>query len=303
MNYCQSCRRHLNGAVSCPGCGAVAVAPPEAQEPPRSTDWTTEVAWPGRDPLPATQSRVAQHRDAQNQAAAAAIDERVRRGVAHADSRGETRADARSEARAGGSHAMPPRPPLHTDKSDEGETALTRAAEPKADKAADAHPPRGDRSRRSRKRRGLGLGATVTGGFAGIAVIGLLVLGNLPTADGNGAPVGAAATESASAPQSPGASSTSTVPTPMATGSNAEPASSARNPSTSPSSSTSQKPATESAASTQARQGQSTAPVVVASSSGTQTTPPATQTTKPSSASPSPSPSQTHVTCVLVICW
>ncbi|MFF4035526.1 hypothetical protein ACFYZ2_38300 [Streptomyces sviceus] len=30
MDYCSSCRRHLNGALACPGCGAYApdIAPP-----------------------------------------------------------------------------------------------------------------------------------------------------------------------------------------------------------------------------------------------------------------------------------
>ncbi|MGW2726109.1 SCO2400 family protein [Streptomyces sp. NPDC001494] len=39
MDYCSSCRRHLNGALVCPGCGAYApdIAPPAAVSAPRTT--------------------------------------------------------------------------------------------------------------------------------------------------------------------------------------------------------------------------------------------------------------------------
>ncbi|MYR60171.1 hypothetical protein GTY54_29380, partial [Streptomyces sp. SID625] len=40
MNYCHPCRRHLNGALACPGCGTPAETAPvsarEPEPPPRS---------------------------------------------------------------------------------------------------------------------------------------------------------------------------------------------------------------------------------------------------------------------------
>jgi hypothetical protein len=46
MDYCSTCRRHLNGALVCPGCGAYApdIAPPVVTSPPapdRNADMTT----------------------------------------------------------------------------------------------------------------------------------------------------------------------------------------------------------------------------------------------------------------------
>ncbi|MFI5976444.1 hypothetical protein [Streptomyces sp. NPDC051452] len=56
MDYCTSCRRHLNGALVCPGCGAYApdIAPPvtvRLSDPPRTADSTwPDPTWP--DPAP-----------------------------------------------------------------------------------------------------------------------------------------------------------------------------------------------------------------------------------------------------------
>ncbi|WP_446423362.1 SCO2400 family protein, partial [Kitasatospora purpeofusca] len=33
MNYCAPCRRHLNGALACPGCGAPATGPDRPSPP------------------------------------------------------------------------------------------------------------------------------------------------------------------------------------------------------------------------------------------------------------------------------
>lgn len=69
MDYCSSCRRHLNGALACPGCGAYApdIAPATtgtapAWEAPPSDTWQSE---PGDDltPVPsAPQGRAARRR-------------------------------------------------------------------------------------------------------------------------------------------------------------------------------------------------------------------------------------------------
>lgn len=302
VNYCQSCRRHLNGAFSCPGCGAAGVAAPEAQDS-RSTAWTTEVAWPERDPLPALENHAA--------AAAAGVAERAHRDVVPAGIHSAARAKDPAGTEAGnfqvrahageGSHALP-RPPLQIDKSDEREPAHSGKA------VADL--PHGRRSRRLRKHRGLGLGVTLTGGFAGIAVIGLLVLGNLPTVGNDGTPVGAVATETTSAPQNPGAISTSgaqalTVTSggsrPTLTTGGSRPTASANASTISPSSSAS-KAAIQSAAAAQAQASNAVRPSTVSPS--TQAEPSATQsTTPPPPSAPSPSPSQTHVECLLIICW
>ena len=276
MNYCQSCRRHLNGAVSCPGCGAVDLASPEAQDP-RSTDWTTEAAWPERDPLPAMESH------------------------------GAVGGGSRAKALTGESSRAVPRPGLHGEKKPV-ERELVRAANSAADLPNGHNDRRNDR--RSRKRRGLGLRATVTGVVAGVIVVGLLILGNLPTAGGGAAPVGAIAAVSTSTPHGPGTISSPGVPTSAPTltssGSSATAHSSASATSPSPSSSTaSASPSVsttpdQSATSTQAEQ--STSPSTA--SSVAQSSPAATQsTTAASSPSPSPSPSQTHVSCILIICW
>ncbi len=76
-----------------------------------------------------------------------------------------------------------PRSPLRGDRKSaekSGERELVRPGGSAADFPSGRSVNSVRRSRRSRRRHGLGLRATVTGGFAGIAVIGLLVLGNLP---------------------------------------------------------------------------------------------------------------------------
>ncbi|MGW1915529.1 SCO2400 family protein [Streptomyces sp. NPDC002076] len=46
MDYCSTCRRHLNGALVCPGCGAYApdIAPPAAHGRSGSPPATTSAA-------------------------------------------------------------------------------------------------------------------------------------------------------------------------------------------------------------------------------------------------------------------
>ena len=279
MNYCQSCRRHLNGAVSCPGCGAVDLASPEAQDL-SSTDWTTEAAWPERDPLPAAESDAA------------------------------AGGGSRAKTQTGKSSRAAPRPALPAENKP-GQREFVRAAA--ANSAAGI--PNGDDGRRSRKRQGLGLRATVTGAVAGVIVIGLLILGNLPAGGGDD-PVGAIAAVATSTPHghSPGTISTPGVPTSTSTsvqtltssGSSATARSSASATSPSPSSSTTSPSTSVSTtpdqSATSAQTGQSTSPSTA--SSVAQTSPAATQsTTAVSSPSPSASPSRTQVSCVLIICW
>jgi hypothetical protein len=305
VNYCQSCRRYLNGAVSCPGCGAAGVTAPETQDSrSTATDWKTEAAWPERDPLPTVESH-----------GAVGTRERAHRNAANAGPHSATRIEglagpvagggSHARARAGeGSHAVP-RPPLHGDDKSDRRKPIGPSAS-----AEDVHVANGRRSRGApRKRRGLGLRATITGGFAGIAIVGLLVLGNLPPA-GGGAPVGATAAVPTSAQQSPGSISSPGMPAPAPTGSGEEAVANSNTATTSasPGSSTTSLPPSlsatpnHSATSTQAEQptGPSTA------SSGTQSSQPATQTqstTPPPAPKASPSPSQTQGNCFLIICW
>ncbi|WP_455709415.1 SCO2400 family protein, partial [Kitasatospora indigofera] len=54
MDYCASCRRHLNGALSCPGCGAAAAtatAPPPGPARPTAAETPTELL-PAVPPAP-----------------------------------------------------------------------------------------------------------------------------------------------------------------------------------------------------------------------------------------------------------
>ena len=275
MNYCQSCRRHLNGAVSCPGCGAVDATSPEMQAP-HAANWMTEIAWPERDPLPAAESHAA---------ARASADGGSRARTHGADAAKSPQVAPRPTPR--GEDQPGEREPLHADKS-----------------AAD--PPNGRDDRRPRKRRGLGLGVTVTGAIAGIIIVGLLILGNLPTAGDSDAPVGAIATVSRSTPHATGTNSGTGAPTLAGNDSSAAAHSNPSTTSASPSSSTSSPPTSastapaQSATSTQAEQ--PTSPSTTTSSA--HSSPTATQsTTSPASPSPSPSQSQTHVSCILIICW
>ena len=280
MNYCQSCRRHLNGAVSCPGCGAVDAASPEVQAP-RTANWMTEIAWPKRDPLPATESRRA----------------------ARASADGSPRAKAHTAETAQTSQAAP-RPTTRSEDKPANRGPV-RAGNPAA--ALDLPLPNGHNDRRPRKRRGLGLGVTVTGGIAGIIIVGLLILGNLPTTGDSDAPVGAIATVSRSTPHGPGTTSSTGMPTQVSSDSTAAARSTPSATSASPSSSTAS-PSTSASTTTPAQSAtspqaeQPTSPSTATSS--TQSSPTATQsTTSPSSPSPSPSQSQTHVSCILIICW
>jgi len=59
MDYCASCRRHLNGALSCPGCGAsngALGAPPQYRRPAdpyraEAVAYPSEEPWGGQEPL------------------------------------------------------------------------------------------------------------------------------------------------------------------------------------------------------------------------------------------------------------
>lgn len=293
MNYCQSCRRHLNGTVSCPGCGAAGVAAPEGQQP-LSTDWTTEVAWPERDPVAPMESHGAHSVVLGKRPAGPEADTDDSQAGAHA---------------AEGFHAVQ-RPPLRgDDKSDERE--LVRAGD-SAPGFANGH-----RGHRPRKRRRLGLGVTVTGGFAGIAIIGLLVLGNLPPTGGRAAAVGAITAVSTSTPQSPGAVSSSGTQTPTQTlidsGPRSTASSNASAVSPSPGLSDTPDPSPTSAQAQQPTGPATVPPGSQSSSLATQSRRPATassgsqpatqSTTPPPAPAPSPSPSQTQVSCFLIICW
>jgi hypothetical protein len=295
VNYCQSCRRHLNGAVSCPGCGAAGVVASGTQDS-RSTDWKTEAAWPERDLPPTVESHA-------STGARESADRDVARTGSYSAARAEGLAGAGTGgatytgARAGeGAHAALRAPLRGGDgKSDEREPGRTDVPAVEA--------PNGRRGRGSRKRRGLGLKVTVTGGFAGIAVVGLLVLGNIPPT-GGGAPFGAVAAVTASTSQNPGSVSSPGVstPTPTGSGSRATAISNTATTSPSPSPSTTSLPPSSSAtpdhSATSAQAAQPTRPTTV--SSGEQSAQP---TTTPPAPSPSPSSSKTQVNCFLVICW
>jgi hypothetical protein len=316
VNYCQSCRRHLNGAVSCPGCGAVVAVTSEAQDPhpqdPHSTDWTSEVTWPQRDPLlPGESHAAAGVGERANEAAHRDVARSSANAPAPAEGLAGSTADVDSRARAhlGERPRAVPRPALRNESKPDDRRPDDRELAHSGASAADL--PNGRNVRRSRKRRGLGLGVILTGVFAGVIVIGLLVLGNLPAAGGGAAPVGAVATVSTSTPHGPGTISSPGAPTStsISTGSSGSVAAASSNaPTTSPSSSSSTASPSTSTSTTPGHSATSAPATPSTSPSTTSSTahssPPTTQpTTAPPSRSPSASPSQTQVSCILVICW
>ena len=162
--------------------------------------------------------------------------------------------------------------------------------DPPGDSANGAH-----RGRRSRTRRGLGL--TIIGGCAGLAIVGFLVFcGGTPSVGGNGAPSGSVAAISTPVPTSPAAGSISAAPTPTITGSDAISAVSLSSPAISALPSSSKEPS-GSATSAQALPPITPSAVPTSASSSPTSTQPAAP-----APSPTPSASHTHVTCFL-FCW
>jgi hypothetical protein len=179
LNYCKTCRRHLNGALSCPGCGATGIELSSVQDS-RSTLRMPKVGGSDRGKSNA------------------------RLPIPDSDPvEGDLVAKAERSGR--GKRADKPRPTVVSDAADEGTHAGSSHAHGALDEDGGAHAGDGDTAEqpavdvygmedergsrsggRSDKRRGIGL--MLTGGFAGMAVIGFLIFGN--TSGGSGAPAG-----------------------------------------------------------------------------------------------------------------
>lgn len=263
LNYCKICRRHLNGAVSCPGCGATGVELSSVQDA-RSTVQMPRVGDDINDPeLPPELASAAPPEDEKD-----LDDSGSDPGPAPA---AESEAAAESEPAVELGEWEPAPAPLRVHPEPPMPAAATHAVPSirdldddtsSFDLATGEH-----RGRRGSRRRGLGL--MVTGGCAGVAVVAFLVLGG----GGSGKPAGVVVKNSGtvSVVGSPGGTGAAGSEQNLGTASFSAPAASSAQPSTSSASAT----ATHSA---------STAP-------STQTAP---TTTAPTSSKPTASSSRSH---------
>lgn len=325
MNYCKTCRRHLNGALSCPGCGATGVELSSVQDVrstvnmPRIEDGAqpppgavaervpaAELDYEPSEPLADTSaaSRPAAKRQPEARVvrrAGASASSRAKPGtgpVRHVEPNPPAEPETESADDAEAEDAIPAAAPTlalpaasHTkatalpspavsharaldtpfDDADDAAQDALDAQDADEDYGADDH-----RGRRAPRRRGLGL--MVTGGCAGIAVVGFLVFGN----SGGPAPTTTTVvTTSAAVHHSAGG----TVSIPAAPSTSAAPTTTSASPSPSPSKS---KSPTHAPSTTKPAPTKSTAPP----SSTASASPTATRTTKPA-------PSSTAPTCWL----
>lgn len=312
VNYCKTCRRYLNDAVSCPGCGSRGIAVPRERDL-RSTAWTPQVTG-GEQPgprravpeQPPAQSPAVRRAPPRDPVPTAMKDIAISGGGRHG--RGGAEADAREHAAervgnrsalaaaaggltAGGGASAGARAGVgaHAARLDAAGNGMGLGSD--YDDDSSGYSANGvHRGRRSQRRRGFG--PKIAGGCAGIAVVGFLLLcGNL-SSGGNGAPAGSVAAVPTPAAGSSTASSIVAAPTQTFTGSVSNPAADLNPLATSASPSSLKKP---NQSPTSSRAPQSTTPSAAPTSAKSSPTP--NQSTPPP-----PSPSQTHVTCVL-FCW
>ena len=238
LNYCKTCRRHLNGALSCPGCGAAGVELASVQDVRSTVTMPRVEPEPGDERRPAVSERVP----------AAELDYEPSEPLADrsaAEREPETRPARRAGAGSGPVQRVDPalaKAPLETVVDEEGSEAVSpalpatvsstraeasaptsaaRLASPAASRAArpalqpasharaddtspipmtedEPDPAEDHRGRRAPKRRGFGL--IVSGGCAGIAVAGFLVFGT----GGGGGPAASTTSTATSAHRSAG---------------------------------------------------------------------------------------------------
>jgi hypothetical protein len=175
LNYCKVCRRHLNGAVSCPGCGATGVELSSVQDA-RSTVRMPRVGdrVDGAEPPPELVPTSVLESEEDLDDPGADLDQQPEPEFETAVEREEPApVPAPSYAPAG-----PAAPTLMHAASSPGDRDDDTSS---FDLVTDEH-----HGRRGSRRRGLGL--MVTGGCAGVAVVGFLVLGG----GGSGSPAGVA---------------------------------------------------------------------------------------------------------------
>jgi hypothetical protein len=153
LNYCKTCRRHLNGAVSCPGCGATGFELSSVQ------DGRSTLRMPSVDD---DEQSVTSH---------------ARLPVPEAE---PYEGDLVTGPQEGAGRARPsdlPRPPVVSDAYSTREMSAAKSDEDRRSRA----------ERRGEKRHGIGL--MLTGGFAGIIVVAFLLYGNAGGGS-EGAPAG-----------------------------------------------------------------------------------------------------------------
>lgn len=314
MNYCKTCRRHLNGALSCPGCGATGVELSSVQDI-RSTVNMPRIEDGAQTPPGAAAERVpAAELDYEPSEPLADTPAAKRQPEARVVRRAGSPSSSRAKPGTGPVRHVEPKPSAEpeTEPADEAGTEVEDAAIPAAPTlalpaasyagTAPAPPPASSharpadlpfaddeddadeeedygandhRGRRGPSRRGLGL--MVTGGCAGIAVVGFLVFGN---SGGPAAPTTTVVTTSAVHSSAGG-----TISIPAAPSTSAAPTTTSASPSLSPSRS---KSPTHTASTTHAAPSSSSAPP----SSTASPSPTATRTSKPA-------PSTTTPTCWL----
>jgi hypothetical protein len=276
LNYCKNCRRHLNGAVSCPGCGATGFELSNVQDG-RSTlrmpsigDDEQSVTSHGRLPVPEAEPYEGDLVTGPQEGVGRARHPDLPRPsvVSDADS---TREMSPPKSAGGGRRGI--------SVGDDGDDNDNRDS---------GRRPRAER--RGEKRHGIGL--MLTGGFAGIIVVAFLLYGNAGGgSDGAPAgnvvaagPTGSSTVSTASLTET--ASATGPASSAVATSASASPTHTA---SASPSKSSTPEQATTSAA-----------PGRSATATATRTT----ASAPPTSASPTakPSPSSTKSSCFLIFC-
>lgn len=296
LNYCKTCRRHLNGALSCPGCGATGIELSSVQDA-RSTLRMPKVGGSDR-PKSHTRLPIPDSDPVEGDLVSPA--ERSERGGRRAE---KPRPTVVSDAvdgggpgtRAGSSHARGARDVLDGD-SDGLDAGAGDTAEQPAVEAYEAEVGLGARAERhSQRRRGIGL--MLVGGFAGMAVIAFLIFGN---SAGGGGPSGNAASITSTTKTSTANALTATISASVPrTSAPAVAASVSASPSHSPSQSPSPSETPSTAPATK-----SSAPATKTSTVPASTSPAGAPTTasRSPSASASPSPSSTGGGCWLIFC-
>jgi hypothetical protein len=273
LNYCKNCRRHLNGAVSCPGCGATGFGLSNVQDG-RSTlrmpsvgDDEQSVTSHGRLPVPEAEPYEGDLVTGPQEGVGRARHSDLPRPsvVSDADS---TRNMTAPKSAGGGRRGIS----VGDDYDDRDKSRNSRA------------------ERRGEKRHGIGL--MLTGGFAGIIVVAFLLYGNAGGGS-DGAPAGNVVAAG------PTGSSTASTASLTVTASATGPASSAEATSAS-ASPTHTASASPSKSSTPEQATTSAAPGRSATATATRTT----ASAPPTSASPTakPSPSSTKSSCWLIFC-
>jgi hypothetical protein len=204
LNYCKVCRRHLNGALSCPGCGAAGIELSSVQDA-RSTMRMPRVGGDNGKQQDAELIPTSQLEDPDESGSISPKPDDAARTVAHGVLEEQPPGLAPPHARP-----KPVAVPVSRASSPTGGAHASDASSQadEEDEPGPAHAAAGGARRGERGQRRHGLGLVLTGGFAGIAVVGFLLFGNTGGKTA-GAPTGhTVATSTSSATSSVGSALT-----------------------------------------------------------------------------------------------